>query len=175
MFGANRISKNIFLVSLVLGIFVILVIFKRIAAWGEQWTVESIDWLVVKSSKKHILDTYTTLPCYIVPPAAVQQQATIWFHFNLSWAILGAWYQLVLPLCRSSLTVARQVLFGLPLHLFPQYGIQFIATFAGRVLGRQRMWPVNWMRLFANLDFWILHNLVLHDFLFYLSRISLRF
>ena len=56
MFRANRISKDIFLVSLVLGIFVILVTFaswlKRIAAWGELWTVESTDWLDAKSSKK---------------------------------------------------------------------------------------------------------------------------
>ena len=56
MFRANRIYKIIFLVSLVPDIFVIPVLFaswqKRIAAWCELWTVESIDWLVVKFSKK---------------------------------------------------------------------------------------------------------------------------
>ena len=51
MFRANRISKIIFLVSLVVDIFVIPVIFaswlKRIAAWCELWTVKSIDcWLL---------------------------------------------------------------------------------------------------------------------------------
>ena len=47
MFRANRISNDIFFVSLVLGIFAILVIFaswlKRIAARGELRTVKSID------------------------------------------------------------------------------------------------------------------------------------
>ena len=72
------------------------------------------------------------LPCYLVPPAAGQQRATIWFHFNWSLAIVGSWYKFILPLRRSSFTVAHQIFFG-------------------QVWGRQRMWPVNWMCLFATI------------------------
>ena len=57
----------------------------------------------------------------------------------------------LLPLRRSSFTVARQIFFGLPLCLFPTYGIQFMVVFAGRISGWQRMWPVNWMCLFATI------------------------
>ena len=66
---------------------------------------------------KHSWYCYLTLlPCF---PAAMEQRVASWFHFNQSWVILGSWYQLVLPLCKSSFTVACQVLFGLPLHFFP--------------------------------------------------------
>ena len=70
-------------------------------------------------------------------------------------SILGNFRSLIpidLPLRRSFFAVARQVFFGLPLCLFPPCGIQFMATFAGRISGRQKIWPVNWMRLFATIS-----------------------
>ena len=48
----------------------------------------------------------TLLPC---SSSCLQQWTTVWIHFNRSSPILGAWYQFVLSLCKSSFTVAHQV------------------------------------------------------------------
>ena len=99
MFGANRISENVFLVSLVLDIFVILIIFasclKRFAAWSKLWTVESIDWLVVKSSKKPwVLDT-----CIFSSQIVGEGVKSIFTnHFTLSWLLFKlVWFKKMSP------------------------------------------------------------------------------
>ena len=83
MFGANRISKNIFLVSLVLGIFVILIKFaswlKRIAARGKLCTVYL-----------KILDT-CIISCLIVGERVKSICTT---HFTLSWSLsVRVWFK----------------------------------------------------------------------------------
>ena len=98
------------------------------------------------------LKNYRIFLSYLVSPAAVQQQATIWFHVNRSWVILGVRCQFALTFRRSAWTVARQVFFRLHLCLFSPCGIHFMAAFAGRIWGGSRMWPVNWMRLFATMS-----------------------
>ena len=123
-------------------------------------------------SRSHITINFivkaTALPCYLVSLAVVQQRATIWFHCNRFWAVLGTWYQFVLPLRKSSFIVARQVLFGLPLCLFPPYGIEPQVGGECDQLTECVFLPP------CRLDFWTLHDLLLHHFLFFLSRISLN-
>ena len=106
------------------------------------------------------------LPWYLVPPAAVQQRATIWFYFNLPWAILGAWYKFVLPLRRVA--VARQVFFRLPLvslHHVRSNSLQPLLVDFQVGGGYDQLTECVFLPPFQ-VDFWIMHDLVLHHFLF---------
>ena len=104
------------------------------------------------NSLRFSLKNYRIFLSYLVSPAAVQQRATIWFHFNRSWVILGVRYQFALTFRRSAWTVAPQVFFGLHLCLFQPCGIHFMAAFAGPIWDGRRTWPVNWMHPFATMS-----------------------
>ena len=70
-------------------------------------------------------------------------RTAIFLHTSLSAASRSMFSQLLFTLLRSFLNVLLQVIFGLPLFLFPRIGCHFIVTFTGWSSDILRMWPAN--------------------------------
>ena len=78
-----------------------------------------------------------------VLPYMSMHRVAILLHTSLSAASRSMFSQLLFTLLRSFLKVLLQVMFGLPLFLFPRRGCHFIVIFAGRSSDILRMWPAN--------------------------------